>query len=114
MRDLTGFGKCDIQSFSEIGTIPFVLLSLIGVVQSWRALMNGPMKRVIVMAFLTAAAFLMAILSKGVFAGVFLLCLAVVFIASCFASIKEKKYYWLRAIVYISVSLACVDRKSVV
>ena len=95
--------------FSEISTIPFALLSLICVIQSWHVLMRKPMCQVIVMALLTAGAFLVSILSKGVFVGVFLIHLIIIFVMSCAASIKQGRYYWPRAIVYAVLSLMCVS-----
>ena len=94
--------------FSEIVTLPFVLLSLICMVQSWRVLLYGPMRLVVVMALLTAGAALLVVFAKGVFMGVFGAYLIMVFVTSCVLSVREKKGYWLRASVYLIVSLICM------
>lgn len=102
------FAGATFGLFSEIVTMPFVLLSLICMVQSWHILLHGSMRLAMMMALLTAGGSLLLILSKGVFLGVFLLYLIMVFITSCVISVREKKYYWPRASAYIFLSLICV------
>ena len=95
--------------FSEITTIPFVLLSLICMTQFWHALLNRSMRFVIGMAFLTAGTSLVVVFSKGMFIGVFFLYLIVIFGTVCVISVKEKKNYWARASLYIMLSLICIS-----
>lgn len=94
--------------FSEIVTMPFVLLSLICMIESWPVVWRRSARWVAMMAVLTTLAICLVALSKAIFIGVFLLYLALVFIAALIISLKEKENYWAHAVGYVGVSLVCL------
>jgi len=105
-----GFSPAIVNSvfslYSEIIVIPFVLAIIFCSVLSWKIILTGQSKQVILMALLTATAFLLAAFGKGVFQYIFLIYLVPFVCVMIFSLIRRKKKIFSNTILYLGVAFA--------
>ncbi|MDP8213474.1 MAG: hypothetical protein P9X22_09360 [Candidatus Zapsychrus exili] len=107
-----GFSPALVNSafsmFSEICTLPSILLLVLCLIKSWNSIRDKRVSGAVKMGLVTSFAFLLCILSKGVFLGVFMIVMAAILINGVLAYFRKDIKYFLNSLIFILVSLCMI------